>query len=335
MALLAMLPSLDDEVIAHVLRRYPLREPRVVERMDASVRNDNFLVEDADARRYVLRRYRRNPDGRRMRFQLAFQQQLYRFGYPTSEIIQSNAGGMLVEAQAGRWVLFTYVEGTQYDFGRPEQTAEAGRRLAKFHTITAPIDLQEVVLDINPQVRRWWTHGEEELAALEAMFRDDGVEKELDFLRGWHADLLNKWPLARLDALPTGWVHSDFHGRNMVFVGDELRGLFDFDPLHRGFFVEDVAHALFMFGREFRGSTRICPDAAQRFLGAYQSVRPLAPEERAALPMMAALVWAPIAPYHELLRRDGEDALGFFRHYVTLMRELQAEMERLAPLLSL
>ncbi len=335
MALRAMLPSLDDEVIARVLAEYPLREPRLIERMDASVRNDNFLVEDGAGRRYVLRHYRRNPDGRRMRFQLAFQQQLYGLGYPTSEIIPSNAGGLVVEAETGPWVLFSYVEGNEYDFANMGQVSEAGRRLAEFHTITAPIDLQEVVLDINPQVRRWWTHGEEELAALEAMFRDDGVEKELDFLRGWHADLLNEWPLARLDALPAGWVHSDFHGRNMVFVGDELRGLFDFDPLHRGFWVEDVAHALFMFGREFRGSTRIRPDAAQRFLDAYESVRRLAAEEREALPMMAVLVWAPTAAYQELHRRDGEDTVAWFRRYVVLMRELQSEMGRLVSSLAL
>ncbi len=268
-----------------------------------------------------------------MRFQLAFQRQLYRFGYPTSEIILSNAGGLCVEAEAGPWVVFSYVEGSEYDFSRMGQVSEAGRRLAEFHTITAPIDLQEVVLDINPQMRRWWTHGEEELAALEAMFRDDGVGEELAFLRAWHAELLNEWPLTRLDALPAGWVHSDFHGRNMVFVGDELRGLFDFDPLHRGVFVEDVAHALFMFGREFRGSTHIRPNAARLFLDAYNAGRRLTDKERAALPMMAVLAWAPTAPYQALHRRDGEDTVAWFRRYVVLMRELQEEMGRLRPLL--
>jgi Ser/Thr protein kinase RdoA (MazF antagonist) len=269
-----------------------------------------------------------------MRFQLAFQQQLYALGYPTSEIIASASGGLVVPSAAGPWVLFSHVDGSEYDFANMGQVAEAGRRLAQFHTITSAIGLEEVVIDINPQFRRWWTHGEEELAALEAMFRDDGVGEELAFLRGWHADLLRRWPLARLDALPAGWVHSDFHGRNMVFVGDELRGLFDFDPLHRGFWVEDIAHALFMFGREFRGSTRIRPEAARLFLDAYAAVRPLAEEEREAIAMMAVLAWVPSAPYQELHRRDGEDSLAWFRHYVALMRDLEAEMARLRPLLS-
>jgi homoserine kinase type II len=326
--------DLTDDVVLRVAGRFPLTQARIVERLQASVRNDNFVLEDAASRRYVLRRYRRNPDERRMRFQVEFQQQLYRLGYPTSEIVPSNAGDLLVEAEGSSWVVFTFVEGDEYDFARMGQVAEAGRRLAQFHTVTATIELEEIVLDINPQLRRWWTHGEEELAALEALFRAEAVEEELTFLRGWHADLVRRWPLARLDALPVGWVHSDFHGRNMVFAGDELRGLFDFDPLHRGFFAEDIAHALFMFGREFRGSTRIRPEAARLFLGAYDGVRPIGDEERAAIPMMAVLAWAHSAPYHALLARDGEDTLAFFRHWVQLMRDLEAEMARLMPVLA-
>ena len=275
--------SLESDA-ASVLAQYPLRSPRVVELLEASVRNDNFLVEDGDGRRYILRRYRRNPDRARMVFQLRFQEELHRLDFPTSGIIESTSADNLVASAAGAWVLFSYVEGSEYDFANMGQVAEAGRRLAQFHTLTAAIELDAPRLDINPDVRRWWTHGEDDLAALEAMFRDDAVGEEIAFLRRWRASLLRDWPLARLDALPKGWVHSDFHGRNMVFAGDELAGLFDFDPLHRGFWVEDLGHALFMFARERRGSTHIRPDAARLFLDSYGAVRPLSGEERAAIP---------------------------------------------------
>lgn len=321
--------AITDQIVAEGLAVYPLDAPSVVAPLEASVRNDSFLVEDAAGARYVLRRYRRNPDARRIDFQLRFQQRLRVLGYPTSEIIASASGGLVVPSAAGPWVLFSHVDGSEYDFANMGQVREAGRRLAEFHTITSAIELEEVVIDINPQLRRWWTHGEEELAALAALFRAGGVEQELTFLRGWHADLIRRWPLARLDALPVGWVHSDFHGRNMVFVGDKLRGLFDFDILHRGFWIEDIAHALFMFGREFLGSTRIRPEAARFFLDAYDGVRPQAEEEREAISMMAVLVWVHSAPYHALLARDGEDTLAWFRHYVARMQDLRSEMERL------
>jgi len=315
-----------------VLARYPLDSPRIIERLAASVRNDSYLIEGADSR-YVLRRYRRNPDGRRIRFQLAFQRELGRRGYPTSEIVPSSQGELFVAGPSGLWVLFTYVEGAEYDFANMGQVAEAGRRLALFHNITRSIELEEVVLDINPQLRRWWTHGDEELAALEEMFRNEGVEEELAFLRTWHAGLVRDLPLERFDALPAGWVHADFHGRNMVFAGEELRGLFDFDPLHRSVYVGDVAHALFMFGRESRGSTRIRPDAARTFLGNYERERKLADAEREALPAFGALAWVPNPAYQALVRRDGEDTVAHFRRYVQLMRDLQSEMERLRAVL--
>lgn len=296
--------------------------------------NDSFLVEDEAGDRYVLRRYRRNVDERRNLFQLRFQQQLYQSGFPTSEVIEPTSGGLLVTSEAGAWVLFPYIKGTEYDFARMAQVAEAGRRLAEFHVVTDSIQMEEVVIDINPALRRWWTHGEEEIAELEKMFTGQGVEEELAFLRDWQAELVQQWPLARLDALPTGWVHSDYHGRNMVFVGDELRGLFDFDPLHRGFKVEDVAHALFMFSREFRGSTHIRLEAARLFLDEYDQRRRLEGVEREAIPMMGVLVWVTNAPYFALLQRDGEDPVAYLRHYVSLMRDLQLEMARLGPLLT-
>ena len=328
-----MRPPIPDEVLVSVLHQYPLANLTVVGPIEASKLNDSFLVEDATGNRYLLRRYRRNPEPARVLFQLRFQRELHQRGFPTSEVIEPSAGSLLVSHEIGSWVLFTFVDGTEYDFARMGQVAEAGRRLGEFHAVTASIELEEVDIEINPHVRCWWTHGDEELAALSEMFRGDGVEGELAFLQGWRTELLRKWPLARLDALPTGWVHSDYHGRNMVFVGDELRGLFDFDPLHRGYWIEDVAHALFMFSREFRGSTHIRPEAARLFVDEYHHARPLAEEERAALPMMAVLAWVPSAPYHELLRRDGEDTLAFFRHYVSLMQDLQTEIKRLIPLL--
>ncbi len=326
--------TVTDQLIASVLAQYPLPHACTVSPIEASKMNDSFLVEDATGNRYVLRRYRRNPEQERVLFQLRFQRELHARGFPTSEIIESDAASLLVSNEAGSWALFTFVEGDEYDFSRMGQVAEAGRRLAEFHTLTESIDLEEVDIEINPHPRRWWTDGQGEIAALERMFGGQSVEEEFVFLRDWHAQLVQQWPLARRDALPAGWVHSDFHGRNMVFVGNELRGLFDFDPLHRELWMEDVGHALFMFSREFRGSTHMRPDAARLFLDEYHRGRPLASEERDFLPVAVALAWLPSAAYHELLRRDGENTLAYFRHYVQLMRDLQAEMERLAPLLN-
>jgi hypothetical protein len=55
-------PAIDDAVLAPVLAAYALRGARALGRLEASNRNDNLLVIDATGARYVLRRFRRNPD---------------------------------------------------------------------------------------------------------------------------------------------------------------------------------------------------------------------------------------------------------------------------------
>jgi Ser/Thr protein kinase RdoA (MazF antagonist) len=137
--------------------------------------------------------------------------------------------------------------------GRREQVLEAAWRLAQFHAIAETFPGEAVLLDYQPPIRDWWVSAEDNLQALEVMFAGVAVQDELAYLRDWWRWVLAEWPLARLDALPVGWVYGDYHGRNMVFMGDGLRGLFDLDDLERGPLVVDVARGVHMFGREARG----------------------------------------------------------------------------------
>ena len=329
-----MTPPIADRLLATVLGRYPLSAPRVLEELEASTRNDNFIVEDAAGSRYMLRRFRRNPDQNRILFQLRFQQELSRLGYPTAGVIESASGELFVTEEESPWVLFAYIEGSELDFARMGQIEEAGRRLGEFHVLTQAIGLEDVAIDINVSLRRWWTHGEEDLLELREMFQHIDCVEEFAFLHDWHARILRAWPLESLERLPTGWVHADYHGRNILFVGDALVGLFDFDTLGQEILAVDLSFSLFMFGRESRLSRHIRPDAARRFLKEYGRIRPVAPEELAMFPLMMELNWAPTAPYYRMLTRIDVDPVGVFRHHVDNMRVLGAEMERLLPLLA-
>jgi Ser/Thr protein kinase RdoA (MazF antagonist) len=64
-------------------------------------RNDNLLVIDATGARYVLRCFRRNPDARRVEFQVWFQQHLRRGGFPTAEVVEARSGTFCVLADEG------------------------------------------------------------------------------------------------------------------------------------------------------------------------------------------------------------------------------------------
>jgi Ser/Thr protein kinase RdoA (MazF antagonist) len=84
-----------------VLARYPLRDPRVVGAFDASTRNDNVRVVDARGAGAVLRRYRRNRDPRRARFQVCFQRQLEAAGFPVARTVESTSGEAVVVDEEG------------------------------------------------------------------------------------------------------------------------------------------------------------------------------------------------------------------------------------------
>ena len=102
-------PAIDDAVLAPVLAAYAIRGARARGVLGASNRNDNLLVVDATGARYVLRRYRRNPDARRVESQVRFQQHLRRHGFPTAEVVETRVGTCSVLSEDGLpWVLFTH-----------------------------------------------------------------------------------------------------------------------------------------------------------------------------------------------------------------------------------
>jgi Ser/Thr protein kinase RdoA (MazF antagonist) len=178
-----------------------------------------------------------------------------------------------------------------------------------------------------PPVRDWWG-AESDLDQLEELLAGRGLDAELAYLRDRWSQVLGEWPVERVEALPQGWVLFDYHGRNMIFDGDKMVGLFDVDEIERGPLVFDVARAAHKFGREGRDSLSIRPDAARLFIDAYDAVRTLSAEEREALPVMFAMDYPPVARYYRHAReRLGEDIEAWMRREVAAMRALHAQMD--------
>ena len=313
-------PLTDEATVRRVAASFETTELRVVSVIPSGQRNDNFLVEDAGRRRYALRRYRRNRDRDRIIFQAMFQSFAHSQGLPVARIVSTRLGAPLLDDSSGTWMLCAYVDGADYRFDSMPQVAGAAATLADFHRLTRTFPHAEVVGRGNPNVRRWWTHGTILLEELDLLFVDRSVDAEIRFLHRWHAELVREWPLERLDSLPAAWVHGDFHGRNVTFSGDAVRGIFDFDLVHFGFAVEDVGDALFRFGRARRGSTRLRPGAAGAFLDGYKRSRTLTEEERSAIGIMASLAMARDRSYYDLLAADERDPVPFLKEKVHLMR---------------
>ena len=99
---------------------------------------------------------------------------------------------------------------------------------------------------------------------------------------GWADEIAERWPAA----LPRSIIHSDLFPDNVLMLGERVTGLIDFYFACDGMMAYDLAvtHAAWSFdprGRQFSSPI------GTALLTGYESIRPLAPEERAALPLLA------------------------------------------------
>ena len=313
------------------LEAYPLSSPWIVDSFDASTRNDLWLVEATGSGRYVLTRHRqhRSYPGR-VEFQLRFQRHLYDNGFPTAKVIETRSGETLfVSAEGMPWSLCTYVPGEHYDFQRVGQVKEAARRLAQFHTVADTFPGEEITLDHYRPFRERWTHAYQDQSELQELFSGIEISKELALLRERDSRVLSEWPLERFDGLPVGWTHGDYHGRNLVFEGDKLKALLDFDEVSREPYAWDIANAVYMFGREARGSFNIRPDVARHFLDVYGIYHSLTGEERSAIPMILSMKFPDDIDYYRHCKSMGEDIEDRLRREIRMMQSLREAMAAL------
>lgn len=225
----------DPGELALVLRLYELGEVRSVRELrGGGAGSPKALVECARGR-FVLKR--RAP-GRDNPFRVAFSHEvmlrLRGSGYPAPMLIGTrDENNSLAQAEGRVYELFAFVEGAP--FARtPGESLDAGRRLAQLHALLAGFEPRFG----GPPARR-----------------DPGV-----ILREGLARLGDPVGAARLHELvgeadrrlgasdsPLGLIHGDWHPGNMLFRGDAVAGVFDFDGVHPGPMVADLAQGVAQF----------------------------------------------------------------------------------------
>jgi len=147
-----------------------------------------------------------------------------------------------------------------------------------------------------------------------------------------------------VESLPSAIIHGDYTPANVLFRGDSVGGIFDFDWVSRQPRVIDLGEALIFFA--FTRRDPIDPDdiwslvqgwapdldAARAFLAAYQAEWPLTREEARALPYFMRETWLGVriramrkVPTEERLRiltQDGLPPLRWLERSVELLAGL-------------
>ena len=144
-----------------------------------------------------------------------------------------------IEVDGRTWCLSKFRPGTCRTTNQPEDRRERGHLLAKLHEATAPLGImgQRGGFGLADQVI-----GDPELP---------GLIREYEKLRPheghvvrWHVDQAREaFDRLDLDSAETTVLHSDFAPWNLLYEGESLTGILDFDATHLNYRVADFANA--------------------------------------------------------------------------------------------
>ena len=275
---MAVYTALDAETLAALVAQYDIGTLLSAKGIAEGISNSNWLLETTGGGdgggRYVLTLYERRIDPAELPFFLGLLDHLAACGCPVPRTVHGRDGTALRKVAGKAAALIAFLPGVSPGQPTPAQARAVGAALAGVHRAAADYAGR----------RRDRLAPPDNLATLEAI----GAQRlaALDPLLGdvlHHARaLVATWP----EDLPRSVIHSDLFPDNVLMLGEEVTGLIDFYFACEGAMAYDLAvtHAAWCFdgsGRSFSA------ERAAALLAGYESVRPLSPMERAALPLLA------------------------------------------------
>lgn len=262
----------DDELAA-LMRGWGLSELRAFKGIAEGVENSNFLLEAAQGR-FILTIYEKRVQTTDLPFFLGATEAAANAGLPAARPVRA-ADGALTQAVRGKTAaLCTFLPGVSAQRPPAAQARAAGAALAALHLGLAAYPIQRAN---DLALEGWRDLWAGRAAAADAI--EPGIASAIEadfsaFEAGWPKDL------------PQGFIHADLFPDNVLFTGDTVTGVIDFYFACTDVLAYDLAIMLNAWcfeanGREFdlvKG---------RALIAGYESVRPLLPEERAALPILA------------------------------------------------
>ena len=276
---MAVYTQLGAEALAELIDHFDIGELRSAKGIAEGVSNSNWLIEtsgaDGNGARFILTMYEYRIDIAELPFFLGLLDHLAARECPVPRTIHDRSGAAFRMIGGKAVALIEYLPGVSVSTPTPGQAGAVGQALAQVHLAATdfmqtrnngmgPVEWQRLASECKPG-------GLAEIdPALPALVRDQ------------LADVASRWP----QGLPRSVIHADLFPDNVLMLGSQVTGLIDFYFACTDFSAYDVAvtHAAWCFDGEGRNFD---PALSRALLAGYESVRPLSPEERAALPLLA------------------------------------------------
>lgn len=246
-------PNNTDRELDHVLNTWRLSCPQTLE---GGYQNKHWLVTTDRSTNLVLRRCKENHAP-----ELAYEFEVMRLladrGLPVPRLVEEP-----MEHEGITWCLMTRMPGEISTAPLAHEERRRGRLLAEFHETA--IELHTMGQRQGYQLPEDWINDQ---ALVQHLQRYEAVRPEEGYALRWHLDIARE-RLGGLDftSVEKLVMHGDFVGRNLLFEGERLTGILDFELTHLGYRAAD-------FGMSWRG----CYDEV---VHGYEEVHPLSELDR-------------------------------------------------------
>jgi homoserine kinase type II len=269
---MAVYTDVSDSDLDVFLKAYDLGALTSFKGIAEGVENSNFLLR-TEAGTFILTLYEKRVAAGDLPFFLGLMEHLASRGIRCPLPVKDRRGEALQTVAGRPAVLVSCLEGIWVRRPQTTHCAALGRALAQMHEAGRDFPLTRA----NALSLEGWASLVEMSRA-----RADTVEAGLAaFVSAELAFLKSCWPAD----LPQGVIHADLFPDNVFFLKERLSGLIDFYFACNDLLAYDLAVCLNAWCFEADKSFNVTKGRA--LIQAYESVRPLGPAEREALPILA------------------------------------------------
>ena len=271
---MAVFTPVEKADVEPFIRRFGLGPVRALTPIAEGVENTNYRL-DTDQGRFVLTLFEGRTDEAALPFCLGLTAHAAAAGLPCARPLRDSLGEAVGRLNDRPAAVLEWLPGAWIRTPSLTDQAAAGALLARLHIAGADFPLTRPN-PVGPDARRTLFDRCQSRAS-----SDD--QRLLRRMAPW-VDERASGPAV---TLPVGPIHADYFPDNILFEDDAPSGLIDFYFACTDVLAYDLAIAVSAWGFDAEGAA--LPGAIAAFQSGYESVRPLSPAERAALPGLGAV----------------------------------------------
>lgn len=269
---MAVFTAVSLEDLSPWIKQFPLGQALALKGIASGIENTNFFL-TTERGEYVLTIFE-NLSFEQLPFYLKLMHHLAERGVMVPDPVANDKGELIVALQGKPAAIVSKLEGSSQMSPQPVHCAAVGAMVAKMHLAAQDFPLHQPNLRGLP----WWNETTPKVLPYLSADNVALLQAEMQFQNDFAAS-------ATYAQLQSGPVHADLFRNNVMFVGEQLGGFFDFYFAGCDTWLFDVAVTINDWCIDLDSGELDAP-RVRAMLDAYHAVRPFTEAEQAAMPAM-------------------------------------------------